>query len=100
MMRTLFLASAAAVLMSGSFANAGMLLLSDENDNKRVVNTWVDRSSDRRADIHGGQVHTSTSQVRQYNPAAPQTGAIGVSRGFLLHTDENDNKRVENQYAR
>lgn len=96
-MTKLLIASTAALLLSGSLANAGMLLYSDENDRKRVVNTWIDQSPEHRA-WYGAQITTGTSLgVGVVNEP---TVARRVSPGFLLHSDENGNKWVENQYAR
>lgn len=91
-MKKFLLASTAAVLMSASFANAAMLIYSDENDNKVVINSWADKS-------HGAGIVTSTTDIRQFGATAPALSARPASRGFLLHSDGNDHKLIENQFA-
>jgi hypothetical protein len=82
-MKNLILASAAAVLLTGSLANAQFLLGSDENDNKQVTN------------LSAGQMESG-----QRHAARIVTGTSGAPSGaFLLGSDENGNKQVVNTYA-
>ena len=47
-MRKLILASAAAIAMTGGLANAqGIILSHDENDRKVWINTWAGQSEDK-----------------------------------------------------
>lgn len=95
-MRKLLFASVAAVLMTGSFANADNPLIPNDNDHMQALNFAIGQAVDRRQGWYGAQITTSTSQG-----GGVVTGmTAGSSRGFLLHSSENDHKRVENQYAR
>ncbi len=129
-MKTLLLASAAAVLMTGSLANAQFLLGSDENDHKQVTNLSAGQTEVRErhaARISGGTVsapsdaflvfsdnngnkevvNTYAADARRHAARIPgpavsssTTSAGRLSPGFLLGSDENGNKTVNNQYAR
>lgn len=95
-MRKILFASTAAVLLSASLGNAAMLLDADDNDRKRVVNTWADQNGTTVIARHGAGFVASAAEIRQYTST---TMANSVSPGFLLHSDENDRKQTENQYA-
>lgn len=97
-MRTIILASATALLLSGSLANAQFLLGQDEFGHKQVRNLWAERSVGARetrlaprrfaAPIPGDRFDIST------------TSAGRVTPGLLLGQDEFGHKTVINQYAR
>jgi hypothetical protein len=80
-MRTTLLA-AAALALSGSIADAAMLLGSNENDHKLVIDT----------DARSEQGGTYTASV-----AEPSSRPVG--RAFLIDSGENGRMRVIDQYA-
>lgn len=82
-MKTLLIASAAAVLLTGSLANAQFLLGSNENDHKQVTNLWAGQSQERGR--HAARIPGGTFS--------------SPSGAFLLFSDENGNKEVVNTYG-
>jgi hypothetical protein len=94
-MRTIILASATAILLSGSLANAQFLLGQDSSGHKQVTNLYAGQTiAERRhaprrfaAPIPQSRVTTST------------TTAGHVSPGFLLGMGGGVHKRVTNQYS-
>lgn len=95
-MRNILFASTAALLLSGSLANADNPFIPNDNDHMEALNFAIGQTVDRRQAWYGAQITTSTSQG-----GGVVTGtAAENARGFLLHSSQNDHKRVENQYAR
>jgi hypothetical protein len=90
-MRKVLFASAAAILMTGSLANAQFLLGQDENGHKQVTNLWAEQEI-------GGERHTALIAAGDMTVSASTSGL--VSPAFLLGEDENGQKIVVNQYAR
>ena len=99
-MHKILLASAAAVLMTGSLANAQFLLGQDENGHKQVTNLWAEQAqpAESRA-VYSYGPRRSTARIAQDGMSVTTSGA-GVSPGFLLGSDANGHKEVDNQYAR
>jgi hypothetical protein len=96
-MKTFLFASTAVLLLSGSPANADDPLIPNDNDHMQALSTALERNAAASTTRYGAQIVTAASQV----VVAASTDAAGpVSPGFLLHADQNDGKRVENQYAR
>jgi hypothetical protein len=85
-MKKLILASAAAFALTSGYASAGLMLHTDDNDRKVVVNTWAGQSED---DVLGRTSGSSTSTFSGGN-------SFG---GLILGTDENDRKTVINLWA-
>lgn len=86
------LASAAAVLLTGSLANAQFLLGQDEFGHKQVRNLYAERSIGARqaprrfaAPIPHSRIDRSTTTARGFTP------------GFLIESGQH--KRVTNQYS-
>ena len=90
-MRKVLFASAAAILMTGSLANAQFLLGQDENGHKQVTNLWAEQEI-------GGERYTALIAAGDMTVSASTSGL--VSPAFLLGEDENGQKIVVNQYAR
>jgi hypothetical protein len=93
------IASAAILLIASASANAGMLLYSDANDDKVVVNNWSGQSFDPIA----RQLHNGT--IREYaavrHARANSHGSLNspgslhrLPRAFLIGEDTNGNKVV------
>lgn len=126
MRKLLVAAIAAAAVASGAVgANAAMLLFSDENDHKLVVNTDRSDAAERyaapitipsepravsRGFLLGSKETNGKTVVNEWAGADGDLGRYGAripapvmgpaAPGFLLHSDDNDHKQVENQYAR
>ena len=94
-MYKVLLTSAAAVLLTGSLANAQFLLGQNENGHKQVRNMWAERSmADERF-----AARRLAAPIPQDRVAASTTGAGRVSPGFLLGMGGGLHKKVENQYS-
>lgn len=127
-MHKILFASAAAVLLTGSLANAQFLLGQDENGHKQVTNLWAEQTqpierhaawmaevtyaapggafllsssdNDQKVVINTYGPRRSAARITQDGMSIGTSGAGGVSPGFLLGEDANGSKRVVNQYAR
>jgi len=86
-MKKLILASAAVIVLSGGFANAGGIILgSDENDRKVWINTWAGQTEDKKLGRHGSSVSTFSGSK--------------TFSGIILGSDENDRKVWINRFPR
>jgi hypothetical protein len=92
-MRTIIFASATALLLSGSLANAQFLLGQDEFGHKQVRNLWAERS------VGGGpgEVRRFAAPIPRSRVDSSTTTARGFSPGFLIMGGQH--KRVTNQYS-
>lgn len=97
-MKKILFASATALLMSGSFASADNPLIPNDNDHMAALGFAIERNAAADSRWYGARIVTSASQGGGVVTAT--TAAQPVSPGFLLHTSSNDQKQVENQYAR
>jgi len=84
-MKKLILASAATLALATGFANAGIILQTDENDRKVWINTWAGQSADKTVDRRYG------SSVSTFSGSS--------HGGLILSDDENDRKSVTNLWA-
>ncbi len=73
-MKKLILASAAAFVLTAGFANAGIILGSDENDRKVWINTWAGQTEDKKLGRHGSSVSTFSGSR---SPDASVRGGFG-----------------------
>lgn len=100
-MKNLILASAAVIVLSGGFANAGGIILgSDENDRKVWINTWAGQTEDKKLGRHGSSVSTfsgrKTSGSESVSTFSGGRGFVGI----ILGSDENDRKVWINRFPR
>jgi hypothetical protein len=94
-MRTIILASAAALLLSGSLANAQFLLGEDSNGHKQVTNLYAGQVIAEQRDAP----RRFAAPIPRSRVATATTTAGRVSPGFLLGMGGGDHKRVTNQYS-
>ena len=86
-MKNLILASAAALVLTSGYANAGGIILGhDENDRKVWINTWAGQTEDKEYGRRHGSSASTFSGGRS-------------SRGIVLGSDHNDRKVWINTWA-
>ncbi len=91
-MKKFILASAAVIVMSSGFANAGGIILgSDENDRKVWINTWAGQSADEKLGRYGSSLSTF---------AGSKAAGDHSWSGIILQSDENDRKVWINRFPR
>ena len=86
-MKNLILASAAALVLTSGYANAGGIIIgTDHNDRKVWINTWAGQSEDK---LYGGRNGSSASTF----------SGRRSSGGMIIGTDHNDRKVWINTWA-
>jgi hypothetical protein len=80
-MKKLILASVAAFVLTTGFANAGIILGSDEYDRKVWINTWAGQSEDKRSERYGSSASMFSGVVTYSNEKNTHEVFVGRFQG-------------------